>query len=285
MKTPATNSQYQVWRSEQLFNIDFACYTLSQHHFSKHFHDHYVIEFVLAGADDFFCAGKTFTAISNQLVLINPGEVHTGNTVDRTRLKYFSLNPTFRHLEAVAQHCGVTIPPDFNFQQTIVDNPILASKFASLFQTFQANTSILCKQEKLVDSISSLLSFSMAKKVSPASIEKHDARVNLLTEYIRQHYMNDICLQQLAALVNLNPFHMLRIFKKATGLSPYEYLLVIRVEQARQLLQKGSKVEQAALDTGFYDSSHFNRMFRKIAGMSPISYRLSKCQYRTSFAG
>ncbi len=285
MKRPSTTSQYQVWRSEQLFNIDFACYTLTQHHFSKHFHDHYVIEFVLNGADEFFCDGNKFTAVSNQLVLINPGEVHTGNTVEQTRLKYFSLNPAYRQLETAAEHCGLAIPANFNFQKTVVDNPALASKFTSLYKNFQTNAGILYKQENLLDCLSSLLSSSMAKKESVASIEKQDARVNLLIDYIRHFYMNDICLQKLAALVNLNPFHMLRIFKKATGLSPYEYLLVIRVEQARKLLQNGSKVEQAALDTGFYDSSHFNRMFRKIAGMSPISYRLSKCQYRTSFAG
>ncbi len=285
MKTTATSSEYQAWRSEQLFDIDFACYTLSQHHFSKHFHDHYVIEFVLTGADDFFCAGKTFTAVSNQLVLINPGEIHTGNTVDQTRLKYFSLNPTFQHLKTIAGQCGVPIPADFNFPQTVVDNPVLAIKFASLYEAFQTDRSILCKQENLVDCISTLLSFSSEKKEHTACPGKDDARIHLLTDYIRVHYMDDICLQQLATLVSLNPFHMLRIFKKATGLSPYEYLLVIRVEQARHLLQAGCKVEQAALDTGFYDSSHFNRIFRKIAGMSPISYRLSKCQYRTSFTG
>jgi AraC-like DNA-binding protein len=89
----------------------------------------------------------------------------------------------------------------------------------------------------------------------------------------------------MAALVNVNPFHLTRLFKKATGLSPYDYLLIVRTEFARQLLAKGYKVQDAAQEAGFYDSSHLNRSLRKIAGTSPKSFLSSKGQYRTIFNG
>jgi AraC-like DNA-binding protein len=54
-----------------------------------------------------------------------------------------------------------------------------------------------------------------------------------------------------------------------------------RAEKAKQLLRTGCRVEEAALETGFYDSSHFYRIFRKMSGISPLSYRLCKGQYCT----
>ena len=120
---------------------------------------------------------------------------------------------------------------------------------------------------------------------SLSSTNEKDTRVQLLIDYMRSHFKEEISLQQLALLVNLNPFHLVRLFKKAIGLSPYEYLLIVRAEHARQLLRSGYQVQEAALEAGFYDASHFNRLFRKIAGTSPKSFRSSKCQYRTSFNG
>jgi hypothetical protein len=61
MKATVPRTGLFLWRSEQLFNIDFASYTLSNHSFTRHFHDHYVIELVLSGADRFYCDGNTHT--------------------------------------------------------------------------------------------------------------------------------------------------------------------------------------------------------------------------------
>jgi mannose-6-phosphate isomerase-like protein (cupin superfamily) len=103
VRDAASINQFQLWRSEQLFNIDFASYSLSHHRFSKHFHDHYVIELVVKGMDTFYCAGKTYTATNNQLVFINPGEVHTGSTMEDTPLSYFSLYPDKKTILAIAE--------------------------------------------------------------------------------------------------------------------------------------------------------------------------------------
>ena len=85
----------------------------------------------------------------------------------------------------------------------------------------------------------------------------------------------------MAELVSLNPFHLLRLFKKTTGVTPYDYLQIIRAERAKKLLKNGYPVQEAAIASGFYDASHLNRSFRKIAGTSPKSFLSSKGQYRT----
>lgn len=278
-------NEFKLWRSDQLFNIDFASYTLTHHQFSKHFHDHYVIELVVNGRDSFYCSGKTYTAEKNQFAFINPGEVHTGSTVADTPLQYYSLYPDQKSMMGIATQLEIVLPHDVHFQRPVMAQPLLAKKFINLFHSFYVFPDDKFFQEEIFfDCMHALLKCTNHKDPS-SSTNKKDRRVQLLIDYIRSHFHEEISLQQLASLVNLNPFHLVRVFKKITGLSPYEYLLIIRSEHARQLLRSGYKVQDAALEAGFYDTSHFNRVFRKIAGMSPKSFRLSKCQYRTIFNG
>jgi AraC-like DNA-binding protein len=283
VKADAPLTKFSLWRSEQLFNIDFASYSLSHHHFSRHFHDHYVIELVVNGVDSFYCNGKNYTAQNNQLVLINPGEVHTGNTVSDTPLDYYSLYPDKEALQQAALSLGISLPGDFCFQRSLLDQSSLTEKFRLLFNSFNATNSLLQQQELFFDCMYELLQPAGNNDQQSLQVSKKDSRVQLLIDFIRLHYKEDISLQQLAEIVSLNPFHLVRLFKKSIGVSPYDYLLIIRAERAKQLLRKGFKVQDAAAACGFYDASHFNRMFYKIAGISPKSFRSSKSQYRTIF--
>jgi AraC-like DNA-binding protein len=283
VKAPAPLTQFSLWRSEQLFNIDFASYTLLHHSFSRHFHDHYVIELVINGADGFYCNGNNYTAEDNQLVLINPGEVHTGSTISDTPLQYFSLYPDQKALQEVAASLDIQLPDDFYFQRALVDRSSLTQKFRLLFNSFKTANGLLQQQELFFDCMYELLQPSTFTNYSLMSTNQKDSRIQLLVDFIRSHYQEDISLHQMAELARLNPFHLVRLFKKTTGLSPYNYLLILRIEHAKQLLRKGFKVQEAAAEAGFYDASHFNRMFYKIAGTSPKSFRLSKSQYCTNF--
>lgn len=272
-ETPYT--QLTLWRSENLYNIDFAAYSLSNHHFPRHFHDHYVIELVLNGIDSFYCNGNNYQATENQMIFINPGEVHTGSTVSHTMLNYFSLYPDRKTLEQVAEMIHIKLPADFNFSQAVQSYGSITEKFRQLYHTMGSSRSSLKQQEIFIDCMQALLQQPGSK---PDTVDKKDKRIQVLIDFIHAYFKEDITLQQMAELVRLNPFHLIRVFKKATGLSPYEYLLIVRTEYSKQLLRKGYKVQEAALDSGFYDASHFNRMFRRIAATSPKTFRLSKSQ-------
>jgi AraC-like DNA-binding protein len=273
VKADIPSTEFTLWRNEHLFDIDFASYTLSHHSFARHFHDYYVIEWVIKGADRFFCNGNTYTAATDQLVLINPGEVHTGSTIADNELAYFSLYPDDHTLRLVAETLDIHLPSHFSFQHTLANNPSLKNKFNLLFDCLRHQYDQLQQEEIFFQCMHELLlqtSTGDEKDILPG---KKDVRIKILIDYIRTHFKKDISLTQMAEFVHLNPFHLTRLFKKSTGLSPYEYLLVIRTEYARQLLRKGFKVQDAATKAGFYDASHFNRLFCKTAGASPKFFR------------
>ena len=280
MKSETPTTQFSCWRNEHLFNIDFACYSFSKHSFPRHFHDHYVIQLVLKGADRFYCGGKTFTAYDNQLVFINPGEVHTGGTLPATPLQYFSFYPDKKALLEVADALHMDMPSDCNFRICKEDHSLLSVKLKTLYQSFSAGTDMLQQQELFFDGMHELLKYNL-KKPGKADNNILDLRVKKLKEYIAGHFREDISLQKMSQLVHINPFHLVRMFKKNTGLSPYDYLLIVRTEYAKRLLHQGYPVHEAARSSGFYDTSHLNRSVRKIAATSPKSFLLSKGQYRT----
>lgn len=277
--TPLTNSV--VRRNQSLFHIDFACYSLSHYSFPRHFHDHYVIELVVKGADRFYCNGKNYTAAGNQLVLINPGEVHTGSTVSDTPLVYYSFYPYPSMLREVAEWLEIPFTGTWNFPEVIRHPASLAEKMQRMFESVFADEDPLLVQQQFAGCMLELFD---SRTSHPGQFHEtaKDTRIRCLLEYIHQHFREPITLEQMTELVHLNVFHLIRLFRKMTGLSPYEYVLNLRTCYATQLLRKGHQVRQAAALAGFYDTSHLNRYFKKLTGMTPRSLRLSKSQYPTS---
>ena len=102
------------------------------------------------------------------------------------------------------------------------------------------------------------------------------ATLQRIGEYLRERLAENISLAELAELAGLSAFHFARSFQRATGLAPHQYLIRLRVERARELLQKkqGDKSFAAvAAEVGFYDQSHLCRHFRRIVGVTPLRFQ------------
>lgn len=92
--------------------------------------------------------------------------------------------------------------------------------------------------------------------------------------FIAEHYAEEIALTDVARAVNTSPFYFCKLFKTATGLTFTDYLARVRVETVKQiLLNPHKRVSEAAYEAGFQSLSQFNRVFRRVAGESPTTYR------------
>lgn len=93
-------------------------------------------------------------------------------------------------------------------------------------------------------------------------------------QFIETHQAEEISLSDVAKAVNTSTFYFCKMFKKATGLNFTDYLSRIRVEKAKNLLlNPNMRISEVAFAAGFQSLSHFNRVFRRIAGESPTRYR------------
>jgi AraC-like DNA-binding protein/ligand-binding sensor protein len=95
-------------------------------------------------------------------------------------------------------------------------------------------------------------------------------------QFIARNQDGAICLATVAKAVNTSTFYFCKLFKRATGLTFTDYVARVRIEKAKTLLlDPNQRVSEVAYDVGFQSLTHFNRVFRKIVGRSPTSYRRS----------
>jgi YesN/AraC family two-component response regulator len=92
--------------------------------------------------------------------------------------------------------------------------------------------------------------------------------------YIAGHHADPITLDDIACAMHMSTFYFCKMFKKATGLTFTDYLGRIRVKKAKSLLLNPHlHVSEIAYTVGFQSLTHFNRIFREIAGEHPTAFR------------
>lgn len=92
--------------------------------------------------------------------------------------------------------------------------------------------------------------------------------------YIEEHQADDLSLGEVARAVNASVFYFCKVFKRATGINFTEYVSRVRIEKAKNLaLNPNLRISEIAFAVGFQSLTHFNRVFKKITGMSPTAYR------------
>jgi len=104
----------------------------------------------------------------------------------------------------------------------------------------------------------------------------HHGRMSEVLRYMAAHSAVPHKLVGLARMARMSPYHFLRSFKAATGVTPHQWLLRARLHKAAaRLATSRAPVTDIALDVGFEDLSNFTRTFRTEFGASPREYRLA----------
>lgn len=109
-----------------------------------------------------------------------------------------------------------------------------------------------------------------------------DNRIRIAIGYIRKHICESIKIEQLAVQACLSKDHFIRLFHAETGETPLQYITRQKMEKAQLLLLTDNMpVKEVALTLAFEDYSYFNRLFKKVTGVTPQSYRNlhSSCFY------
>jgi len=85
---------------------------------------------------------------------------------------------------------------------------------------------------------------------------------------------NAFLIKDMARIINVSPYHMIRQFKAVCGLTPHQFQIQCRVRKAQKLLEEGKSVTEAAYAAGFCDQSHFDRCFQRIVRLTPGEYKI-----------
>jgi AraC-like DNA-binding protein len=111
----------------------------------------------------------------------------------------------------------------------------------------------------------------------PVPISRPSEIAQAVQEYIQTHWHEKVSLADLSASAGLSRFHFIRVFKSATGQTPYGFLLRVRMKKAAEhLLETSLPVTTIAFESGFQDLSLFIQYFRRTFGLTPLKFRLLK---------
>ena len=112
------------------------------------------------------------------------------------------------------------------------------------------------------------------KKRSPTLSARDRRRAVEAALWIDEHSQEPLDLEQVAAVAGLSPFHFLRLFGAALGVTPHQYLVRSRLRRAARLLAEDAhSITEIAYEVGFADLSNFVRSFHRAAGVSPRRFR------------
>lgn len=239
--------------------------------FPNHFHDYYVIGFIEDGKRHLVCNQEEYVLNSGDIIIFNPGDPHACEQVDGRTLDYRCLNiePAVMRRYA-AEMTGHDAMPRFTthvlFQNELVET------LQELHDLILAERQDFCKEELLLVLLEQLISEHSDTERTNAEQEQI-AEITRVCAYIESHYMDSIALNELSDLVSLSKYHLLRLFTRQKGISPYRYLETIRINHAKRLLEQGLFPMEVAARTGFSDQSHFTNFFKKLIGLTPRQYR------------
>ncbi len=93
-------------------------------------------------------------------------------------------------------------------------------------------------------------------------------------EYINEHYRESCSLAVLSEAVNVSPNHLHTVFTRDMGMTPLDYTMQKRINDAKRYIMAGEKTMlEIALEQGFCSQSHFNKVFLSVVGVTPMQYR------------
>ena len=185
------------------------------------------------------------------------------------------IDPSFfaRHISQIAKGGRIELIKRLN-----LNDP----QICRLMETLRADISAGAPSGTLFgESIVMALSAHVAQKYSSLTTKLEPyrgglsrARLNRVLEHINANLGENVPLETLAEVAGVNLYHFAKAFKQSVGESPHQYLLRRRIERAKEFLRnpQGSVIE-ASTRTGFVDQSHFSKVFRRIVGIAPSTYR------------
>ncbi|RYE91099.1 MAG: AraC family transcriptional regulator, partial [Myxococcales bacterium] len=162
--------------------------------------------------------------------------------------------------------------PRIDFRRPVLPGAALARSLERVHRLFEQPGCGLEASTALAGLLAHVARVSTGREMTLAA-PACSRRTRLVIAFLRDHFDQKITLSALADLAQLNPYVLLRQFRKETGLTPHDYLRAYRVYRARGFIEQGVALADVALRCGFADQSHLNRQFKQSLSISPRRYR------------
>lgn len=251
-------------------NIEVISFSSIHQPFSKHFHDYYVIGIIKNGNRKLICNSKKYNLRDNSILLINPEDYHECEGINEEELNYSAIHISKEVMESLVLEIFKS-KKIVSFRKNVIYDDFLLGSIKELENLIFTNTKTLEKEELFYIVIKELLEKYADFKTL---IEETTLKTKEICDYIEKDYSDDITLDELSKIGCISKYHLIRLFTKEKGITPYKYLELYRINKAKQLLQNEKSILEVAMQCGFSDQSHFTNLFKKTIGITPKQYQI-----------
>lgn len=229
------------------------------------------IWYVAAGAGAVQVDGQWHDFGAGDLICLRPGSLYQrerAGEAEGFRIYFAHLLPFGRE----GHPLNAVLAEAWPVCMAVVHRPAFLSLFERLLEAYATRTvgyslTVTGLALQLLDAI-----FEELRRTGPAAPPPAGLRVLRATEYIEAHYRQRLTLADVAAHVDVSPSHLSALFTQHVGCPPIEYLLRVRLREARLLLARGERVKQTAYAVGFNSLHYFSRAFKQRVGLSPARF-------------
>lgn len=256
----------------------------------SHSHDFLSLIYILSGEAKYEIGGKVYDISPGMLFVCNPGVTHHRMISKNQRIEEFQIGISDLNLKGLPEN--YLLPenesPLFNFNRY---GQAFYNTIGEIIVEQQKNDEFSVLMLKCI--VMKLLVYIIKERYIPhsepannvvslgRSLERYDkmAIVNNIRTFITENYMKPISLAKISANAYLSPIYVSKVFKEATGESPINYLIRVRLSRACELLDNTDiSVKEVARHVGYKDVYYFSKLFKKYYGVSPLFYRKAKAK-------
>jgi AraC family transcriptional regulator len=208
---------------------------------------------------------------TGDFIMLSHGEIHTPRWNKEFEFIAIALSPAYTD-EIIETHDSF-----FSAQRVISDNLIYNLSLKFLNELKQGNLAGKVFGESLSVAFAIHLACNYSakqKKVFAPKGKLSAVQLHQVIDYAHSNIHQNIGLNDLAKNINISPFHFIRLFKQTIGISPYQFMLQLKIERAKQLIQQSEfSLTSIAYQLGFMDQAHFCNAFKKATGVTPLQYK------------
>ncbi|GAA0133193.1 AraC family transcriptional regulator [Paenibacillus sp. YSY-4.3] len=258
--------------------------------FYLHWHDHFEILLVVEGKAVFFIDSNPYEAQPGDIIIVPSGALHAGYAADEGPLEYYAIvfnaamlrhgkTPDPKHALYIAPYLdgGLLFPIQLSHQDAAnLRFKHVLEEVISEFEGKQPGYELMVKSQLYM--LFTLLSrrFMPGEQQGRANLAhtRNTDRFKQLLLHIDAHYAEPITVSKAASMMNLNPYHFCKIFKKTTGSTLIEYVNYIRINEAMRLLSGSDlTITEIAEQIGCGNPNYFTKLFRQYKGVTPSQWR------------
>jgi AraC-like DNA-binding protein len=239
------------------------------HRFAPHAHEEFAIGACSTGVETIRYRGTEWATGPGTLVVVEPGESHTGGPAAPTGFAYRALYPA---ADLVTDASGAPQP---HFRTPVIEDAQLAGELRRTHLALSRGGDALAIESRLTWLLATLVHRHTVATIPAPTAGVSDRVAATTMARLADQLVDPPTLQEIAAELGLSRFQVVRAFRQTVGMPPYAWLAQHRVTRARALLEAGGRPAQVAGEVGFADQAHLTRWFRRVLGVTPGAFRNS----------